>query len=77
MCQNESELTSEWQQINSAPIRIQFGMTPSRETEGPDLILTVKSLAVSIWIGRPIQFSNKHRNKGQSSVLGGILKDDN
>ena len=35
---------------------------------GADLILTVKSLAVRIWKGRPLQFSNKSRNKDQSSV---------
>ena len=50
---------------------IHFGMTPSRETEGPDLCLTVKSLAVRIWTGRPLHFSIKSRNKDHSSELEG------
>ena len=63
MCQTESELKSERGQLRSAPLRIQFGVTPSQETVGPDLIPTVKSLAVRIWTGRLLQFSNKLRNK--------------
>ena len=50
----ESDLNCEWIQIISAPIWIPFGVTPSQETEGPDPYLTVKSLAVRIWMGRPL-----------------------
>ena len=46
--QTETELRSERGQLSSAPLRIQFGVTPSRETEGPDFIPIVKSLAVTI-----------------------------
>ena len=59
MGQRESELNNEWRQISSAPLWIHFGVTPNQETEGPDLYLNVKSLAVRIWMGRHVQFSSK------------------
>ena len=47
-CQTEINLRIERGQLDSAPLRNQFGMTPSREKERPDLIRTVTSLAVRI-----------------------------
>ena len=58
MCQTEIKLRIARGQLDSAPLMHQFGMTPRWGTERPDCIRTVMSLAVRIWMGRPLQFSN-------------------